>query len=256
MIPHTILDIETISIPEDEIRASLPDFNPDRVKLGVAKKPETIEKIIEEARASYGNDIIEKAALDPRFGQVAIVGLIDHKGNIIQECNYDGESEICCLNNAWGALDQAQVDWNHKGKNWTPEPKPIYIETLAEIREFHTPSTIPILGFNIKGFDLPFLVARSLILGVQVPASIWNPRHRYPFSDRICDMMEVMSFGNKSKQYSSLDDALRMFGIPVNPHGDGSKFGEIWATDKAKALKYNAHDLTSEQALAGKLGLV
>lgn len=214
----TILDIETIAQPEADIRAKLPPFDADKVPLGVLKDPDKILAKIMEAQANHGNAEVERAALNAETGIVAISGLLT--GDKAEQ--YTGD-EADMLHNTFGhilsALDKGNI----------------------------------ISGWNVKGFDLPFLVKRAWLLGVKVPARIFNPaRPRYPWSDAIVDLMDVWKAGRYEEKFCSLDYALRHLGLPLKT-AKGSEFGAIWANDKAAALAYNFDDLKREMQVANRL---
>ncbi len=213
------LDIETIARPESEIRASLPPFDPSKVSVpGNYKKQETIDAYIADAKASYGNDIIARAALSPRHGRIAIIGTLND--TLLQ-------SEEHGLNTVWLILSDAITRRNAR-----------------------------IIGFNIKGFDLPFMVRRSLALGIAVPPSIWRPRERYAWGENVVDLLDVWKglVGYRSEESCSLASVLSELGLPQKT-GSGADFGKLWETDKVAALAYNAQDLECERALAERLGV-
>ncbi len=214
-----ILDIETHALPESEIRASLPPFNPSAVSIpGNYKKQDTIDAYIADAKANYGKDIVEKAALSPVYGRIAIAGMMQGEEILSQ-----GESLL--------------------GATWS---------YLTE----HAFKSGRIIGWGIKRFDLPFMIRRSLALGINVPPSIWRPA-RYGFSDSVIDLEEIWKAlcGLAPAQCVSLSSVLTELGLPAKS-GDGAEFGKLWEADKAAALEYNAQDLRCEAALAERLGVI
>lgn len=221
-----VFDIETLAQPEAEIRAKLEPFNPDKVALGNRTKPETIDAYIEECRLKHGDDIVAKGALMPQYGQVAIAGLlsVEKDGAAQRLVQLTGGDEKDILENLWATfttgIDMAQT-----------------------------------FGWNCKAFDFRFCVVRSLILGVHVPRFVYNPRTRFPFSDRICDLMEVFQFGDYKAPFTSLDSALKMLGLPACT-GNGKDFAQLWATDKKAALQYNTDDLERVRLIAKRLELI
>lgn len=217
-----VCDIETISQPEAFIRSRIPAFDPDKVALGTASKPEVVAAKIEHARLTHGDDIVAKAALHPEYGQVAIVGALTKDG--IRQLTLDDEDdEDVILSALWG---------------WC-------LTSLA--------NSELITGWNIKGFDLPFLVKRSWILGVKVPTRIYNPfKPKYPWSESIVDLMEVYAFGDFKSKFTSQNAACRALGIEVD-EGSGADFGELWKRDKTAALAYNERDLHCASQLAERL---
>jgi len=221
-----IFDIETIAKPETEIRASLPPFDPKSVAVPKTHtKPETIAAFIAKAGAEYGDDIVERAALNPQYGTIAIVGIL--------EVLKDGVT---------GALIQLHGDEKEAlGTMW---------EMLASGL-----NVVETFGWNVRGFDFPFCIKRSLILGVDVPKNFWQRRQRYPITDRVCDLMEVFTIGNYRDGFTSLDNALKQLGLPAKT-GSGSDFGKLWESDQKAALAYNAADLDLERQIAKRFGVI
>jgi hypothetical protein len=216
------LDIETLAQPEADIRAKLPAFDPDKVPLGNATKADTITRIIEDARKVHGDDIVANAALYPEYGQVAIIGLMSNVEGMRQP-NIEQLGEALLLRATWESL----------------------MECLGH-------SDI-IIGWNLKGFDLPFLVKRSWMLGVKVSSRISNPfKPRYPWHESIVDLMEVYACADFRSKFTGQNAACRAMGIRENP-GRGAEFGELWKRDKKAALEYNAGDLRCLLALAERM---
>jgi hypothetical protein len=218
-----ILDIETLSQSEESIRSKLTPFDPSRVKLGNAKKPELVAEIIEAARMEHGNDEVLNGALHATTGTLAIVGF--------RNCEGVKQYHI-------GEMTEAAI-----------------IEaTFTEILFALDRGTI-ISGYFIKGFDLPFIVQRAWLLGVKVPPRIFNAmKPRYPWSENIVCLQEVWLAGSGAQFGTrvSLATVLREFGLPPKS-GTGADFGNLWASDQKAALKYNADDLSCEMRLAERL---
>ena len=73
---NTILfDIETAPLPESELAALVPPFDPAEVRTGNLKDPDKIAAKLAEAEANHRRDFIERAALDPLTGRVLAIGL-------------------------------------------------------------------------------------------------------------------------------------------------------------------------------------
>lgn len=218
-----IIDCETLSQPEAEIRAKLPPFDPNKVKLGVLKDPDKIRAKIAEAEAEHGNDEVREGALHATTGTLAIVGF--RHGDGVKQYHI-------------GDLTEAAI-----------------IEaTFTEILFALDRGTI-ISGYFIKGFDLPFIVQRAWLLGVKVPPRIFNAfKPRYPWSENIVCLQEVWLAGSAAQFGTrvSLATVLRELGLP-SKSGSGADFGALWASDQKAALQYNADDLAVEMRLAERL---
>ena len=70
-----VFDIETAPLPEDQLKASMPDFKP----AANLKDPEKIRASIEEKREAY----IREAALSPLTGRVLAAGVRKPDGNLL-----------------------------------------------------------------------------------------------------------------------------------------------------------------------------
>src|SRR6478735_11616791 len=73
-----ILDIETLPQPKEDILASLEPWSEEEARTRLPKnysKPETISGWLETDKANHGKDRIEKAALNPETGRLAVVGM-------------------------------------------------------------------------------------------------------------------------------------------------------------------------------------
>ena len=74
---HTIFfDIETGPLPEGELAALLPPFDPAEVKTGNIKDPAKIAEKIREAEEAHRRDFFDRAALDPLTGRVLAIGMM------------------------------------------------------------------------------------------------------------------------------------------------------------------------------------
>ena len=71
-----IFDIETGPLPENELLAMMPAFDPADVKSGNLKDPAKIAEKIAEAEANHRRDFIGRAALDPLTGRVVAIGVM------------------------------------------------------------------------------------------------------------------------------------------------------------------------------------
>jgi len=100
--------------------------------------------------------------------------------------------------------------------------------------------TLPWIGFNIFNFDLPFLILRSMKLGVAVPPC-FNPGDRWVKWDRFIDVMNFWTLGRREERIS-LDKFARFLGVGKK-EGSGKDFAALLATDRAKASEYLENDL-------------
>ena len=164
--PTIIFDIETGPLPLSELH--IPPFNPADVKLGNTKDPDKIADKIQAAEANHANDYIRSAALDALSGQVLCIGYRKQdQETAVLSAGADGEAAM--LRQWWALLN--------------------YYERTPRL-----------VGFNIKAFDLPFLIKRSWKHRITPP--YWLRQGRY-WNDLVVDLREVWQLGD-SRAHGSL----------------------------------------------------
>jgi hypothetical protein len=210
---NVFADIETIPAQHPEFLADLIAKHTEAANAeacavcppGNYKKPEALEKWWAEEGLAKRNTILASAAgkadaeyrqtsLDGAFGQIAVIG-----------CAIDDHDPVAL---------------------WTPD----YATSEATIiREFYDALTTGFVygqarfvGHNILGFDLRFLLQRSIVNGIRPPAFI--PFNAKPWEqDKVFDTMTAWAgVGGKIK----LDKLCKALGLPGKPDGiDGS---QVW----------------------------
>lgn len=108
------------------------------------------------------------------------------------------------------------------------------------------------VGFAIKGFDLPFLVQRSFVLGIEVPPSVLDGRY---FSIRFVDLQECWTCYNPQLREGASLDAICAACRLGRKNGKGADFARLFTEDGQKALAYLENDLFLVKALAERMGI-
>jgi len=108
----------------------------------------------------------------------------------------------------------------------------------------------PMIGFNIFGFDLPFLFRRSWKLRVPIPFGIRRGRY---WGDQMIDLRDAWQLGDRQAR-GSLDSIAKHLGVGAK-NGDGKAFAELWRSDRAKAEAYLRNDLELTAKIAYALGI-
>lgn len=207
-------DCETGPLPEAELLAMLPPFDPADVKVGNLG-PEKAAAKIADAEANHKRNFIERAALDPLTGRILAIGLLESG-----QCKIlDSDDEANLLGYFWEACSN-ESDYT-----------------------FHQ-----MVGFNIHAFDLPFLIRRSWKHKVRVP---FVRKGRYWREDFV-DLRLEWQLGNRD-HHGSLDSIARHLGVGQKS-GSGADFAALWASDRAKALEYLRNDLTLTAAVYERIG--
>lgn len=250
-----IFDIETGPLPEETLLQFADEFVPpphpgefdaSAVKVGNLKDAAKIQQKIDDARAAHAcavaehdancitaqlawrQSLIEKAALSPITGCVLAIGFrATETGKAAIEDGKGDEAEV--LNSFWRQ----------------------YLKSRNTNRKM--------VGCNIASFDLPFLVRRSWILGVDVPASAIVQR-RY-FDQLFVDLRDVWLLGQRWTDCpSSLDLMARALGCGCKPADvGGGDFARLWNgthEEKQQAVAYLLNDLDMTAQVAERLGVM
>ena len=223
-MPAMIFDIETGPLPEDVLLATMPPFDPAEVKTGNLKDPEKIAAKFAEAEASHKATCIDRAALDPTTGRVLAIGY-----------RVADRIRIDIQDTKWGEVKLLLRFW----------------ETYREAAKKRQ----RMVGFNIHGFDLPFLIRRSWGFGIPVPEDVMQ-RDRY-WNDLFVDLMQRWKLGNY-QTHASLNRVAKFFSVGGKPEDGttGADFARLWKEDPEKAASYLKNDLDMTYHVALRMGIV
>jgi len=220
-----ILDIETIAHPIAADFVPAPDLGSIQA-AGNLKDPEKIAASIAERKAAAVSAhavSIGRAALDWNLNRVVAIG------THLQE--QDEPTVALCQTEA------AEVK---------------AIESLWRVTKAST-----FVGFNLRSFDLPVLIQRSRLLGIQTPKISLAPFGR---SNDLIDVYDELTFHNNRGagiMPQSLKVFARRFGLPVSDPTSGKDIAQLvtdgdWEGVRSHCL--SDVDLTRE--LAVRIGLV
>jgi hypothetical protein len=238
-----VFDIETGPLPEAELAALMPPFDPAEVKTGNLKDPAKIAEKIAEAEANHRRDFFDKAALDPLTGRVVAIGVMVFESRPGEGVAFDEPAPMFVI----GHDDEAKT------------LREFWAVVRAEMGRLH-----PLVGFNIGNFDLPFLYRRSWKHRVPVPFGLRRGRY---WGDQITDLREVWQLGDRQAR-GSLDMLAKHLGVGAKlaaPAGNGASpgkiitgadFAQLWQSDRSKALAYLRNDLELTAKVAHALGVV
>jgi len=211
-------DIETTCNPDAESIFE-PVFEPDSRLVD----PEKIANSIKEKREKW----LEDGALRAERGKALIVGAKFDAGPFLtyepdQFIVYETDAERHLVQHFWEAID-------------------------IHVQRGHT-----IAGWNILGFDLPFMLRRAMILGVKVNKRLIDLNNKwYVFRFPVFDGMRAWQMGDKT-YYTSLDVAMRAFGVGKKT-GSGKNFAKLYAENRDKALEYLRNDVEGTHAVIQKM---
>lgn len=214
-----------------------PPFDPASVAVGNIKDPVKIDEKISAAREKYNRDLAalpetrrlaaEKAlteyrntaALSAISGRVLLIVMISDDA----VSTYFSDDEATLLHQFWDQIDKHGAE-----------------DALC--------------GFNVKSFDLPFLVRRSLINHVAVPKWIVEELMKFN-SNYILDLRAYWQLGDKQAR-GSLSAICQAVGIPVKESEvGGHNFYQHWKNNFDECLRYCVQDTKACIELADRMGL-
>lgn len=247
MQKHLYLDIETIPAQRQDV---IDDLRADKqAELDAAlaaikppgnyKKEETIvawwtdeaPKIVDGLKAAFESDVdaaYRKTGLDGAFGQICVIGF---------------------------AVDQSlpRTVWS---ANWAdPNTERNLLENFACVLTTLIPLSnereITVVGHNVAGFDLRYLIQRSIVNGVQPHRIIAAAAQAKPWEvEKVFDTM-IQWGGTGAKAGGSLDKLCRALRIPT-PKGDITG-ATVWDAVKAGRIAdvaaYCARDVEATYAV-------
>lgn len=203
---YVYFDIETI-----------PDQAPDaldrarrQVKAPASlKKRESIDAWLAENSEEAAREILHKTGRDGATGHVCTIAWANNGGEI--EVRH-AESRI-------------EEEW-------------VIREFFEALEPYHAETLV---GHNIAGFDLPFLLKRAVILGIPLPPAHKMPRDPKPWGSEVFDTMTAWA---GSRDRISLDRLCGALGFHGKDGFDGSMVAEAWAAgEHRKIVEYCRDDV-------------
>lgn len=201
-----VFDIETAANPENL------SLMPEPKAPGNLKDPAKIAAAIEEKKA----EAIASAALDPDYGKVLSIGMATEGGITVMV-------NKTIYPNAPGAVEESAM----LGTFW---------QELAWTNGY-------CIGYNILGFDLPYLMRRSMALGVKPTLFPNLAKFR---TDPVTDLMAIL-YNWGSTPYKGLKTVAKLYRLPVEcPDVDGSMVANM---DAETLIKYQRSDVALTMSL-------
>ena len=223
-----VFDIETVG---EEI-AQMDEITRASITKRAHKEAED-----EEEFNTMVNDIESGFALSPLTGQIVAIGVLDAdsmKGAVYFQ--------------APGAEIK---ETEENGIKFTPMSEAEMLSHFWKVAE----NASEFIGFNSRGFDAPFLIARSAINGIQPTVDLMSDRYGR-FGVKHTDLYDQLSFYGASRfAHGSLHMWCRALGIK-SPKESGVKGDDVSGLFKeGKFLdiaKYNMGDIIATKELYDK----
>jgi len=169
------------------------------------------------------------AALYPEFGKVLVISI----GQITYP---DGVTPVSKVKSFYGD-DEAEVLKDFMG-------------TMIKI--FSAKPDIKIIGHNIKGFDIPYLIKRSVINGVSIPNQLQLQKLK-PWENCLLDTYDIWKFGGWNGASLSLICDLLNIPSPKEAMKAGDVSSSYWAGKLEEIKKYCEGDVVATMNVMLKL---
>lgn len=210
------------NLKDESKRAAKLKEKQDEHITAVERYPTTLA----EARKAAWSEFVGKAALDASTGQVLAIGMgRDGKSAIIAE-----PTEAESLAKFWKKYQQCRKEQTR------------------------------MVGANIFGFDLPFMIRRSWVLSVDIPTSVCQFGKWGNYDPIFVDIREWWQLGQRNNCESSLDHMARTLGVGAKTEGiGGADFARLWfgsPEEKQQAVGYLLNDLKLTANVASRLGVI
>lgn len=112
-----------------------------------------------------------------------------------------------------------------------------------------------IMGWNSHDFDIPYVIFRARVLGVNVPVSLFSVyRSKLSFNDAFLDLMLYSQCGRFKSDGFGLDRVAKSLGLG-GKIGNGADFHKLLKTDPAAARQYLRQDVALTKAIGERMGL-
>lgn len=205
---------------------TIPDQSPDALSKAMAqvkppaslKKPESIAAWMQESAREAALEALHKTGLDGGAGHVCTIAWAKNGGDIEVRHAASVNEEHGVISDFFASLD------------------PWHSEVLV--------------GHNISGFDIPFLLKRAVILGLPLPDRASFPRDPKPWDSRIFDTMTAWA---GAKDRISMDRLCAALGIPGKDGIDGSAVAAAWAAGEHDQIaEYCRDDVARVRAIHQK----
>lgn len=211
---YLYFDIETIP---DQREHALAKYRERVTPPGNIKKQESIDIWMAEKAEQAAIDMLEKTSFDGGAGHVCTIGWAINDGPVRVEHAEDVGEEADILRAFFSDMPKRDVT---------------------------------IVGHNILGFDVPFLLKRAIVLGVELPSDYAFPRDPKPWSKGAFDTMTAWA---GARDMISMNRLCGILGIVGKGNFDGSQVAEAWANGEHMTIaEYCDDDVRRTRAIHQK----
>ena len=218
------------------------DFDPASVRVGNLKDQAKIKEKVDQARAAH------ESALANAAGIIA-AAKAQHWQTFIADA---------ALSPLTGRILVISYHATEKGRSLVEEkPEPELLTGFWKAYQRCRRDGRKMVGHNISGFDIPFIVRRSWLHDIPVPTTVFE-RGKWLDSSTLVDTLSLWKCGTNDG--AGLDLLGRAFGIGGKTEGvNGADFSRLYfgtPEEKAKAIEYATRDVIVTAGVATRMGVI
>jgi DNA polymerase elongation subunit (family B) len=224
-----VFDIETVGVDFDSLDETTQESLTRWIKKESSSETE-YKEALRELKSGLG--------FSPLTGEIAVIGVLDcgkNQGVVYFQAPGENIKEFSEDNITFKQATEKEM----LEKFW---------QGAKEYDEF--------IGFNSRGFDVPFIMARSAIHGVKPTRNLMEGRYLYQQRDgKHIDLQDQLTFYGAVRKKGNLHLWSRAFGIksPKSEGITGDDVGQLFKDKKfLEIAKYNAGDLRATKELYEK----
>jgi len=232
-----------------------PCTNPDVIEQFRAKAQASAEEALASVTAPSNYKDEAKIAEYINGKREAIMAGVDAEvQDMIDKTSFSGlYGNIACVAWAW---DDEPVTSSLVGDGEKAVINRFYSDIEARTKlNYHGGSSstgLVLAGFNIVGFDMPFLRHRSIILGIKPPAALMAAFKAKPWDECVKDSMLIWSPDTQKRV--SMDNLAKALGMQGKQGFDGSMVAAAWAAgEHEKVISYCRDDVELDRAIYKRL---
>lgn len=262
-----IFDIETIGVDFD----SLDKTTQENLTRWIKKESSSEDEYKQELQ-----ELKNGLGFSPLTGEIVVIGVLDCQKNqgvvyfqapehiIIKKTTSDGK-EIISLEKEEAAQSRTERSSGARqapGENIGEFKEDNFIFKQATEKEMlekfwqGAKEYGEFIGFNSRGFDVPFLMTRSVVHGIKPTRNLMEGRYLYQQRDaKHIDLQDQLTFYGATRKRGSLHLWSRLFNIKSPKSGGvtGDDVGRLFKEKKfLEIAKYNAGDLKATKELYEK----
>lgn len=226
-MPKLVFDIETIGEDFDSLDSVTKETLTHWIKRE-SNNDEEYQAALEDLKSGMGFSALT--------GEIVAIGVLDVEKN---------EGAVY-----FQARDAEIKDWKEEGIEFRPMSEKEMLAKFWELAKFSN----EFISFNGRGFDVPFLMARSAIHKIRPSKDLLSNRYLnlQKYDSKHVDLLDQLTFYGAVRRRGGLHLWCRAFGIK-SPKAEGITGNDVATLFKEKKFseiaKYNVGDLRATKEL-------